>query len=329
MIKEISLHGFKSYVNQNFDLRPLTILTGLNSSGKSSVIQAIRLLDNIATYKDKNKAFYQLNIGDKSEVKNQNSDKIEIKAIIDNIEHSQISYNSEKDISIAPFPNIIYISASRKGATSTIPLFSNFEIGPEGENVLNVIEHFSDEILADSLQGEAEGKTFSYVLSGWLQKISPDVKFEPKLAKQADISYSLYDQHRSSNVGYGLSYSLPVIVALLLGTLNQDSLVLIENPEAHIHPRGQYEMSQLICLCVEAGAHVIVETHSDHLFDGIRIFCKENKTSFADKVIAYWCQLDENKCTKVDSCHIKRNGKVDNWPKGMFDNFLIDAERLI
>ena len=120
---------------------------------------------------------------------------------------------------------------------------------------MNVIEHFSDEILADSLQGEAEGKTFSYVLSGWLQKISPDVKFKPQLAKQADISYSLYDQHRSSNVGYGLSYSLPVIVALLLGTLNQDSLVLIENPEAHIHPRGQYEMSQLICLCVEAGAH--------------------------------------------------------------------------
>lgn len=140
-----------------------------------------------------------------------------------------------------------------------------------------MIEQFSDEILADSLQGEAEGKTFSYVLSGWLQKISPDVKFEPKLAKQADISYSLYDQHRSSNVGYGLSYSLPVIVALLLGTLNQDSLVLIENPEAHIHPRGQYEMSQLICLCVEAGAHVIVETHSDHLFDGIRIFAKKIK----------------------------------------------------
>lgn len=329
MIKEISLHGFKSYVNQNFDLCPLTILTGLNSSGKSSVIQAIRLLDNIATFKDQNKAFYQLNIGDKSEVKNPNSDKIEIKAIIDGIEHSQISYDSDDGINIVPFPHIIYISASRKGATSTIPLFSNFEIGSDGENVLNVIEHYSDEILADSLQGEAEGKTFNYVLKGWLQKISPDVKFEPKLAQLADTSYSLYDQHRSSNVGYGLSYSLPVIVALLLGTLKQDSLVLIENPEAHLHPRGQYEMSRLICLCVEAGAHVLVETHSDHLFDGVRIFCKESETSFANKVIAYWCQLDENKCTKVASCHIKRNGKVDNWPKGMFDQFLIDAERLI
>ena len=329
MIKSISLHGFKSYVNQTFELHPLTILTGLNSSGKSSVIQSIRVLKNIVTYKDATKAFCQLNIGDKNEVKNQNCDKIKIKAIIDEVGHAQISYDSEKGINIAPIPYIIYISASRKGGTSTIPLLSNLELGPEGENVLNVIEHYGDEVLADSLQDDAEGKTFSYILSGWLQKISPNVKFEPKLARQADISYSLYDQHRSSNVGYGLSYSLPVIVALLLGTLKQDSLVLIENPEAHLHPRGQYEMSRLICLCVEAGANVIVETHSDHLFDGVRIFCKESETPFDDKVIVYWCQLDENKCTKVETCHIKKNGKVDNWPQGMFDQFLIDAEKLI
>ena len=329
MIKSISLHGFKSYVNQTFELSPLTILTGLNSSGKSSVIQSIRVLKNIVSYKDENKAFYQLNIGDKNEVMNQNCDKIEIKATIDNLDHTQILYDSEIGINIAPFPYIIYISASRKGGTSTIPLLSNLELGSEGENVLNVIEHYGDEILADSLQDEAEGKTFSYVLAGWLQKISPDVKFEPKLARQADTSYSLYDQHRSSNVGYGLSYSLPVIVALLLGTLQQDSLVLIENPEAHLHPRGQYEMSRLICLCVEAGANVLVETHSDHLFDGVRIFCKESEIPFADNVIAYWCQLDEDKCTKVDTCHIKKNGKVDNWPQGMFDQFLIDAEKLI
>lgn len=329
MIKNICLHGFKSYINEVFDLHPLTILTGLNSSGKSSVIQSIRILNNIVTYKDKDKAFYHLNIGDENEVKNQNCDKIEIKATIDDYDHTQISYDSEKGIKIATLPYIIYISASRRGGTSTIPLLSNLELGSEGENVLNVIEHYGDEVLADSLQDDAEGKTFSYVLAGWLQKISPNVKFEPKLARQADTSYSLYDQHRSSNVGYGLSYSLPVVAALLLGTLKQDSLVLIENPEAHLHPRGQHEMSRLICLCVEAGANVLVETHSDHLFDGVRIFCKESETSFTDKVIAYWCQLDENKCTKVEKCHIKKNGKVDNWPQGMFDQYLIDAEKLI
>ena len=52
MIDKISLYGFKSYVNQNFSLRPLTILTGLNSSGKSSVIQAVRILNNVTVFKN-------------------------------------------------------------------------------------------------------------------------------------------------------------------------------------------------------------------------------------------------------------------------------------
>lgn len=329
MIDKISLYGFKSYVNQDFSLRPLTILTGLNSSGKSSVIQAVRILNNVTVFKNASKALYQLNIGNESEIRNPNCSKIKISATFDQEDTDNVSFDSEEGIKFTSFPHLIYISASRRGATPTIPLSPNFEIGPEGENVLNVIEHYGDEILPDSLQDDAEGKTFSYVLTGWLQKISPGVKFEPKLARQADVSYSLYDQHRSSNVGYGLSYSLPVIAALLLGTLNKESLVLIENPEAHLHPRGQYEMSRLICLCVEAGAHVIVESHSDHLFDGVRIFCKESEALFSNKVIVYWCQLDEHKCTKVDICNILKNGKVDNWPQGMFDQFLIDAEKLI
>lgn len=57
MIKSISLHGFKSYVNQTFELSPLTILTGLNSSGKSSVIQSIRVLKISSHTKMKTKHF--------------------------------------------------------------------------------------------------------------------------------------------------------------------------------------------------------------------------------------------------------------------------------
>ena len=49
MITKIELKGFKSYVDNTFELKPLTILTGLNSSGKSSVIQAIRIMENIAS----------------------------------------------------------------------------------------------------------------------------------------------------------------------------------------------------------------------------------------------------------------------------------------
>ena len=327
MIKHIKIHGFKSYVEGELDLCPLPLLTGLNSSGKSSVIQAIRVLTNINQRKLKEEAFFQLSIGDLSEVKNPNCDKVEIKAMFD--DDTYTLYSSKENIVLGKMPNVIYVSASRKGATPTIPMFPNYKLGAEGENVLNVINHYGDEILNDLLQGNAEGKTFSYVLTGWLQKISPGIKFEPQLSRQADTSFSLYDQHRSSNVGYGLSYTLPVIVALLLGTILQDTLVLIENPEAHLHPRGQFEMSQLICRCVEAGANVIVESHSDHLFDGVRIYCKESERAFSDKVLAYWFQLDDNKNTIIQQCRINGRGKMNNWPKGMFDQFLIDAEKLI
>ena len=327
MIKHIKIHGFKSYVEGELNLCPLTLLTGLNSSGKSSVIQAIRVLTNINQRKLKEEAFSQLSIGDLREVKNPNCDKVEIKAMFD--DDTYTLYSSKENIILGKMPNVIYVSASRKGATPTIPMFPNYKLGAEGENVLNVINHYGDEILNDLLQGDAEGKTLSYVLTGWLQKISPGIKFEPQLSRQADTSFSLYDQHRSSNVGYGLSYTLPVIVALLLGTILQDTLVLIENPEAHLHPRGQFEMSQLICRCVEAGANIIVESHSDHLFDGVRIYCKESERAFSDKVLVYWFQLDDNKNTIIQQCRINGRGKMNNWPKGMFDQFLIDAEKLI
>jgi len=82
--------------------------------------------------------------------------------------------------------------------------------------------------------------------------------------------------------GFGLSYTLPVITALLVGTLIPNSLVIIENPEAHLHPRGQTEIARLIALCAQVGTQIIIETHSDHLFDGIRIAAK-NKPGFCGK----------------------------------------------
>lgn len=60
----------------------------------------------------------------------------------------------------------------------------------------------------------------------------------------------------------------------ILGTIKRNTLVILENPEAHLHPRGQTEMGKLIASVAHSGCQVIVETHSDHLFDGIRIYAK-------------------------------------------------------
>jgi predicted ATPase len=128
-------------------------------------------------------------------------------------------------------------------------------------------------------------------------------------------------------VGFGLSYTLPVITALLVSTIVPGSLVIIENPEAHLHPRGQTEMARLISLCVQAGAQIIIETHSDHLFDGIRIAAKRYK--MADTIQIHWFELDENKNTEVYSPVLSNDGRINEWPKGFFDQFEINSSELL
>lgn len=330
MITKLKIKGFKSYVDYAFELKPLTILTGLNSSGKSSVIQALRLMENIASREYGDSHVWNLGLGSNSELVNSNCEYYQISAYLNHQENYYFLYNSNNTGNVTnPMPTCIYVAADRLGATSTIPIYEDEALGGRGENVLRRIDHFRDEQLPEMLRGDAEGTTLNYVLKYWLQKISPGVKFDYRIEEKADMSYSLYDNHRSANVGYGLSYTLPVIVALLTATLEDDALVLIENPEAHLHPQGQAEMARLICLCVEAGVQVVVETHSDHLFDGVRIFARESKNHFADKVATFWCQLDENRNTQVDFCQIQENGRLDHWPDCMFDQFLLDSEKLL
>lgn len=116
---------------------------------------------------------------------------------------------------------------------------------------------------------------------------------------------------------------------MLLGTVTRNSLVIVENPEAHLHPRGQTEMARLICKCVEAGAQVIIETHSDHLLNGVRIYTKISNIDFYKQVLIHWFQLDENKNTELESTTIAPDGRLYNWPIGLSDQFEINASQLL
>lgn len=327
MITEIELYGFKSFVSASIGIKPLTVLTGLNSSGKSTVIQAIRIADNIA--RKENNILLEGH-GDFEELTNDYVDK-GITIIVRGDKGTIFLKNNRPKIpegSVA-FPKVIYISADRFGPKTSIPIDNSIELGSKGENIFHCIEKYRDEILPEKIRHQdSEGDTFLFNLQAWLGVILPNVKFQSYIQSKSDSSYSTFNEHRSTNVGFGLSYALPVITALLIGSLIPDSIVLIENPEAHLHPKGQTEMGRLISLCTEAGVQVVVETHSDHLFDGIRIYAKNNQ-GFAQKVITYWFELDDNDNTIVEEAQITEDGRVKNWPPGMFDQFEINASKLL
>ncbi len=336
MLKTISLRGFKSFVEADLNLNRLTVLTGLNSSGKSSVIQALLMFEKAVR---RERSILLEGHGTKDELKNKYvEDSMTLRVVHETGKGSWIDFDNEfvhikNPTIIREFPKITYISANRQGPQTSIPIYSDThrktKIGATGDNLLQYIELMGGKELDERLKHEnSEGLSLEFNIKGWLSVISPNVNFEYKVNKISDNSYATFDNHRAMNVGFGLSYSLPVIVALLAGTITQNSLVIIENPEAHLHPRGQTEMAKLICLCAQVGAQVIIETHSDHIFDGIRIFAKQYD-NFAENVQIHWFELNKNKNTEVYSPTLDDNGRLDEWPKGLFDQFRINASKLL
>jgi predicted ATPase len=332
MIKEISLKGFKSFLYTDLTLNKLTVLTGLNSSGKSSIIQALRMMEK-AVNDDKN--IILDGHGSVEELRNtyyREPFSIGLSDDQDNLFSVLFSNPLEIKNNKIEFPEIIYVSANRFGPKTSIPIYSDTskknKIGENGENVLQCIEQLGNEKLDERLKHEhSEGFTLLYNIRGWLSVIAPNVEFEYEIQKMSDSSYSKFNAHRATNVGFGLSYTLPVITALLVGTIIPNSLVTIENPEAHLHPKGQTEIAKLIALCSQVGAQIIIETHSDHIFDGIRIAAKE--LNIADDIQIHWFELNDKKNTEVFSPTLTNDGRINEWHKGFFDQFEINSSKLI
>ena len=123
-------------------------------------------------------------------------------------------------------------------------------------------------VAAELLNQVAPTESLQDQTSGWLQHLSPGVRLRAvavELADAASLQFSytgtLLDsesrRHRPSNVGFGLTYCLPVIVACLAA--QEGALLLLENPEAHLHPRGQAALGQLLARCAADGVQIIVE----------------------------------------------------------------------
>lgn len=328
MIKELKLDGFKSFLKADLDIAPLTVLTGLNSSGKSTILQAIRMLDKVTE-----KGFDPMlpDYGSAHDLRNPNaldwhlhadySNGLDIDVVENVISHS---VNTE-------YPKIIYVSAGRLGPQVTLHIRKDDFLDENGENVLKCLEDNQDVIIPEGMRHpNTEGNTLLFNVRAWLGTISPGVEFKWNINEDTDSSYSLFDGHRAKNVGFGLSYTLPIIVALLLAAAKGNTIVLLENPEAHLHPRGQVEMAQLVAMAVQCGVQVIVETHSDHFFDGIRIAVKAAEgTSLAARTLAYWFELDKNKNTQYEQCSMDSDGRMIKWPEGMFDQFEVNALKLL
>jgi predicted ATPase len=105
------------------------------------------------------------------------------------------------------------------------------------------------------------------------------------------------------------------------------TLCLIENPEAHLHPRGQTKLAELAVRASLADVQVIVETHSDHFMDGVRIAVRDGLTS-PDKTAIHYFERPDGE-TVVTSPQIDGDGRLSAWPDGFFDQHEENLEKLL
>lgn len=363
MITELQIENYKSHKNTLLPLGALTLLTGINGSGKSSAIQSLLLLRQ--SYKRQrlgealvlNDSLCAVGTGKDAVYQSAEEDYLQFSIRTDKANY-QWKYRAieNKDFlpilkgmeAIEPEPTDLalftnhfhYLSAGRlpefKYEREDLLVENEGQISLRrgyGELVAQFLYHYGDKLKVNKLllNPNSDYDDLIHQVTAWEREISPSVNVLPeKVGESYTVRYSFdrndllgsTDSFRSENVAFGLTYALPVI-AVLLAAL-PGSLVLIENPEAHLHPRGQSKLAELIALAAQSGVQVVVETHSDHIINGVLIACKkyEEEQVGIDREcvkLLYFGEKDRRHASTLTQIPILEGGKLAVQPSGFFD----------
>lgn len=357
MITQLYLKNFKPFSEQTLKFKNLTVLSGLNSTGKSSVLQSFLLLRQSFEQKLLNEVGLALNgdlvsigtakdalcelatedilgfkITDENEAfgewyfnYNRLSDVMELdenRTLINNNIYNSGLFND----------NFHYLQAERLGPRryfemSEFQVNQHRQIGSQGQYAAYFLDTYQNTEIIDSKVCHLDTGSLKLKdqVEAWMDEISPGTRVKIKANPEMNIvnlqySYGLSNDYRSTNVGFGITYVLPILVAIL--SAQPDTLILLENPEAHLHPKGQSKMGRLLALAASCGIQIIVETHSDHLLNGIRVAVCEELAKADDVQIHYFkrhFEDERNIITEVVSPRLYQDGGIDLWPEGFFD----------
>ncbi|MFI1304965.1 AAA family ATPase [Streptomyces sioyaensis] len=391
MIDQLMLTNFKAFQHMDLKLGPLTLLTGLNSSGKSSVLQALGLLQQsyqagefidipgLFTLTEKwdspatdhgfllNGEFVSLGTGRDVLHEDFTGEEPEITLAV-----SEGVYRYSWTVAYEPEQNLLpltgattplstegklgrpvpaalipeyftagfqYLHADRISPAEFYPRDHHAAIGRgflgvRGEHTVNFLRHHAREEVPEGplRHPRAASSRLLDQAAAWMGELCPGVDLQAAAIDGTDsvrLSYGFDGprgtRRRPTNVGFGLTYALPVVVACL--TARPGSLVLLENPEAHLHPRGQTRMAALVAAAAAQGAQLVVETHSDHVLNGVRLAVKRGVLAPDGAVLHYF--RGGTTGSEVASPRIDRDGLLDQWPEGFFDELENTLDELL
>lgn len=230
--------------------------------------------------------------------------------------------------------NVHYVSANRMGPVSFVERKESPEyhsVGANGDMTINTLYTYkesmdpamnvsSKDATIYTLQ-EATAQWIDYIMSGDKGAVAVDDGTDKIKGKkrssvlrldfvQKDRSFHAY------NVGFGYSYILSIVVTALIA--KPGNVVIVENPEAHLHPEAQFRLTQLLAKLASRGVQVFVETHSEHVVNAVRLAVIEEEYALTNNQVSVF--FFDNDYSKRD-LYIEKNGRINDWPSRFFDQY--------
>ncbi|GHV33040.1 hypothetical protein FACS1894177_09480 [Bacteroidia bacterium] len=356
MINELQIQNFKCFQQATtFEFSKLNLLTGVNGRGKSSLLQSMLILSQSA-WSNANVENLIINgnlleLGNFDDIKNSETPRgenihfnfkinssIEVKmqytenlddALLAKCVNFEILPSSDKyfenPIFIQLLKNIHFVSADRLGPLkyvdkTNLPEF--LHVGPRGEHTINILANSMNlNNVNENLYRGNDAKSVLQQTIEWLGYILDGAKIDIKgKDKESSVLYMLLNNRSNSysykpiNVGFGYSYILPLIVTGLIAKTGET--IIVENPEAHLHPKAQSRLTEFFAKVASCGVQVFIESHSEHILNGLRVSALNPEIAISTKDISihYF-----NESFKSENLEMNEKAKILNWPNGFFD----------
>jgi len=243
-----------------------------------------------------------------------------------------------------------YLNAERMGPriSQSIKFFDFPNAGYQGEYVAQLIadtdKNYRLEIDKGRRSDGSKSPRLEQQVNAWLDEIMPGVSifasYNPDTHSaqiKVDNYFTKGDPTISTNIGFGISYVLPIIVTGLIA--KKGSYMIVENPEAHLHPSAQSKIGRFLAMVANNGVKVIVETHSDHVINGLQVSAAKGEINNELVTINFFSQPEETQSEEkkdsedkkqpfLESISINKKGELSEWPKGFFDQTQKDFAEL-
>ena len=353
MIQSLTINNFKCFHQIELRFGKLNVITGKNSSGKSSVIQALKLfydnIDNLPEQGNSKVAIFEFSKPMPfADLKNKftYTDSFSIGACTNGMWVTMFFYPTDSTNYVTEvyvdktilnseiedtFPQIFHLPATRSSSKDYYGINGkpNNPLGSEGEYVIDYFyKHRKDEV-SEFRRKETSASTLESQVNNWLQQLTLySLKVVPNNERYEVFFVDSYGNSiRPSQVGTGIGFLAAVIIVCL--AVPNNSIVIIENPEIHLHPSAQSELIEFLSLIAKSDVQVMVETHSDHIVNGVLVRLNEG-TLVKDDVAMYFFDLEPDYEGNYIPINLKptQDGRLEGAPEEFFNQIDIDMQAL-